>query len=270
MLRNEGGRLTKVAVCTPGREYFNVTDLKSHNITEMPDAERTLTQFSLFRSLIQKAGCDVVEVPELSGHPNSVFTRDVSVVTPRGYIRLRMGLDSRKGEEEWMATILDSLGEPCAGVIEAPGTVEGGDIILAGNVAFLGHSQRTNSAGIDQISKFLINMGYEVRIHRLEFRYLHLGGAMSMIGTQRVLCCRGVFPEGFFKGFDTVEVPHRGPSTGNVICLATNEVIANVAENAEAIQALEERGVRVHSIDLSEFRKGTGGPTCLILPIERI
>jgi arginine deiminase len=55
-----------------------------------------------------------------------------------------------------------------------------------------------------------------------------------------------------------------------VICLGENEVIANIAENAEAIRELEKEGITVHSIDLSEFRKGTGGPTCLILPIERI
>jgi dimethylargininase len=270
MLRNEGGKLTRVAVCTPGKEYFSVTDLVSHNITEIPNPKRTLEQFSLLKSIIQEAGCEVVDAPELTGHPNSVFTRDVSVVTPQGYIKLRMGLDSRRGEEEWMASILDSLGEPCAGEVKAPGTVEGGDIILAGNVAFIGHSQRTNAAGINQISEFLTNMDYEVRIHRMEFRYLHLGGAMSMIGTRRILCCRHVFPESFFEGFDMVDVPHKGPSTGNVICLSENEVIANVAENAEAIRVLEEKGVKVHSIDLSEFRKGTGGPTCLILPIERI
>jgi dimethylargininase len=270
MLRNEGEKLTRVVVCTPGKEYFCLTDLKSHNITEIPDAERTLEQFSLLKSIIKKAGCDIVDAPELAGHPNSVFSRDVSLVTPQGYIKLRMGLDSRRGEEEWMASILDSLGEPCAGEVRAPGTVEGGDIILAGNVAFIGHSQRTNLEGVDQISEFLKNMDYEVRIHRVEFRYLHLGGAMSMLGSGRILCCRGVFPDRFFSGFDTVEVPHRGPSTGNVICLSENEVIANFAENAEAIRALEEKGVKVHSIDFSEFRKGTGGPTCLILPIERI
>jgi N-dimethylarginine dimethylaminohydrolase len=103
----------------------------------------------------------------------------------------------------------------------------------------------------------------------MEIRYLHLGGAMSMIGSKRILCCGEVFPESFFAGFDTVEVPHKGPSTGNVICLRENEVIANIAENAEAISTLEREGVNVHAIDLSEFRKGTGGPSCLILPIER-
>ena len=270
MLRNEGGKLVKVAICTPGNAYFSVTDLKSHNITEIPNAERTLEQFSLLKSVLKKSGCSIIDAPELAGHPNSVFTRDVSLVTPQGYIQLRMGLDSRRGEEEWMASILDSLHEPRVGSIEAPGTVEGGDIILTGNVAFIGHSQRTNLKGVNQISDFLKKMGYEVRIQRMEYRYLHLGGAMSMIGFEKVLCCRGVFPDSFFEGFETVEVSHRGPSTGNVICLSEDEVIANIAENAEAIKILEDRGVMVHAIDLSEFRKGTGGPTCLILPIERI
>jgi dimethylargininase len=104
----------------------------------------------------------------------------------------------------------------------------------------------------------------------MDFRYLHLGGAMSVIGSRRVLCCRGVFAVSFFEGFEIVEVPHKGPSTGNVICLGENEVIANIAENAEAIRELEKEGIVIHAIDLSEFRKGTGGPTCLILPIERI
>ncbi len=270
MLRNEGRRLTKVAVCTPGKEYFGVTDFKPHNITALADPERTIKQFSYLRSILEKAGCEVIDVPELGGHPNSIFTRDVSLVTPRGYVRLRMGLESRRGEEEWMARALDALGEPCVEEIKAPGTVEGGDIILAGSVAFVGHSQRTNTDGVRQISKILEDMDYEVRIQTMGKRYLHLGGAMSMIGSRRILCCRDVFPDDFFEGFDTVEAAPRGPGTGNVIFLDDNEVVANSAENAEAIRELEKQGVRVHAIDLSEFRKGTGGPTCLILPIERI
>ena len=32
---------------------------------------------------------------------------------------------------------------------------------------------------------------------------------------------------------------------------------------------LDARGVSVRGVDLSEFRKGAGGPTCLILPVDR-
>jgi arginine deiminase len=76
-------------------------------------------------------------------------------------------------------------------------------------------------------------------------------------------------PAAFLEDFDVIDVPFRGPSTGNVICLAPDEVVANVAENADTIARLEKEGVKVHAVDLSEFRKGAGGPTCLILPIER-
>jgi arginine deiminase len=41
------------------------------------------------------------------------------------------------------------------------------------------------------------------------------------------------------------------------------------ASNIEAIDKLKKRNYRVHVIDLSEFVKGEGGPSCLILPVER-
>ncbi|MEE9170062.1 MAG: arginine deiminase family protein [bacterium] len=271
MLRNEGDALTRVVVCKPGHDYFNVDHLESHNMNEIPDPGETQRQHDKLKSIMTRFGCEVIGIPELSGHPNSVFTRDVALSTPEGYIKLRMGLDTRRGEEEWMSQFLAEMGEPCVGEIEAPGTVEGGDIILAGRVAFVGLSHRTNDEGITQLSIMLRAMNYEVRTFSVKGLYLHLGGAMSVIGPQRALCCKGVFPDDFFAGFDTIEVPHKNysASVGNVICLKGNEVIATAAENMETIKVLEDHGVKVHAPDLSEFRKGGGGPTCLILPVER-
>ena len=269
MVRNEGDRLRRVVVCPPGEEYFNVRDLKAQNMNEAADPARTKDQFDQFTEIMESAGVDVVQVPELKGHPNSVFTRDAALVTPRGYICLRMGLEARRGEEAWMGEILESVGVPLTGKIEAPGTVEGGDVILAGTVAFVGQSTRTNAEGIRQLSLFLEDMDYEIRPAPVQHTSLHIGGLMSAIGLERILCCPDAFPKDFFRGFDTVEISCVGPSHGNVICLAENEVIANSAENREGIEALKKHGVKVHAIDLSEFRKGAGGPTCLVLPVER-
>ncbi len=44
----------------------------------------------------------MINIPELANHPNSVFTRDTALCTPNGYIKLRLGLESRQGEEEWI------------------------------------------------------------------------------------------------------------------------------------------------------------------------
>jgi len=268
VLRDEGDRLSRVVVSTPRREYFQVADPRAHNVNQVADPVRTQAQHGELVAAMARSGAAVVDVPELSGHPNSVFTRDVSVVTPRGYIRLRMGLPSRRGEEAWMASFLESCGEPRAGCIEPPGTVEGGDVVLSGGVAFVGRSERTNREGVLQLSALLERMDYDVRVAEVE-GYLHLGGALSAVAPERVVACRGDYPAGFFDGFDVVWVKKRGPSSANVICLAPNEILANEAENLETMAALDARGVRVQGIDLSEFRKGAGGPTCLILPLER-
>lgn len=269
MLRNEGDRLRRVVVCAPRREYFNVADLRAHNIVEVADPDSTRRQHDALKALMTQCGCEVIDVPELAGHPNSVFTRDVALCAPAGYVKLRMGLPSRRGEEEWMAQALESLGEPCAGEITAPGTVEGGDVILAGEVAFVGLSARTNRQGVRQISHILGRMGYEVRIAPLSPSTLHIGGMMSAVGPDRILYIPDIFPQDYFRGFRTIEVPQLGPSSGNVICLGKDEVIANAAENAETTRILEDAGVKVQGVDLSEFRKGAGGPSCLILPVER-
>ena len=167
-----------------------------------------------------------------------------------------------------MANTLGSLGEPAAGRINPPGTVEGGDVILSGSVAFVGESERTNAEGIEQLGHLLESMGYEMRTAKVEGS-LHIGGLMSAIGPGKVLCCPEKLPEGFFRGYECVEIPYAGHSNGNVICIQDNEVIVNVAENQVAAERLQDRRVKVHPLDLSEFRKGAGGPTCLILPLER-
>jgi N-dimethylarginine dimethylaminohydrolase len=94
---------------------------------------------------------------------------------------------------------------------------------------------------------------------------LHLGGAMSVLSPDDVLCCQGIFPVDFFDGFNRVEVPGNNFVSGNVISLGNHEVIADQT-NTSAINILTQNGYRIHSLDLSEFIKGTGGPSCLILP----
>ncbi len=269
MLRSEGGRLVRVVVSTPANAYFDVADLAANNMNEEADRARTLDEMASLVSVMRDFGADVIDVPELAGHPNSVFPRDVVLGTPRGYITLRMGLETRRGEEQWMARALDDFGEPCAGTITAPGTVEGGDVILAGSVAFVGLSHRTNEEGVRQLTTLLTPMGYEVRTARVPEQYLHIGGLMSAIGPTHLIASRGTVPRELFDGFEVIWVDPEGPSSGNVICLRDHEVIANAAENQHAIDTLEEHGVRVHRIELGEFRKGAGGPTCLILPVER-
>lgn len=268
MVRNEGDRLTRVVICTPGDEYLGVTDTAAHHIGTVADRDETTRQYDALKAALEGFGCAVIDLTELAGHPNSVFTRDTAICTPSGFVRVRMGLATRRGEEEWMADRLASLGARGVGRITAPGTVEGGDVILAGDVAFVGRSGRTNEAGSRQMMEILRGEGFEVRTAAVPAPFLHIGGAMSIVTPRCVLACRGVFPEGFLHGFDTLEIESGEYASGNVICLGDGEVIADAA-NEGAVAVLESHGLTVHRLDLGEFAKGIGGPTCLILPVER-
>jgi len=268
MLRNEGDRLTRVVVCSPREEYFSVADLEGHNFIQPPDRDLAIRQHDGLKSILRDFGTEVVDIPELARHPNSVFTRDTALCTPFGYIRLRLGLDTRRGEERWMSDALESIGEPCAGEIKVPGTVEGGDVILVGSVAFLGRSIRTNDEGVAQLSSLLRGMGYEVRTISLPESILHLDKVLMAAGPTRMLSCSDSIPKESIKGFEVIEVSCEGRSTANIICLGNNQVIVD-RSNRTVLTRLEEHGLSVHAIDLSEFAKGAGGPNCLIMPVER-
>ncbi len=242
-------------------------DLKKHNITLPADPEKARAQHALMCRTMEEAGWKLYRVKELAGHPNSVFTMDTALSTPYGYIQLRMGLESRDGEEEWMAKNLDKIGEKRLAIIEKPGKVEGGDVILDRDVAFVGQSGRTNQAGVEQIERILAGLNYDVRVAQIPQPYLHIGGAMSLVEKRTVLCCRGVFPPGFFHDFEVIEIEKDNFVTANVIALGEKTVIAEY-RNSGAISALQNNGFQVHTLDLSEFLKGTGGPSCLVLPLK--
>jgi len=269
MLRNEGERLERVVVCTPRREYARgANEPEKHNIGELGDSVIAVQQHNVLKSTLREFGSEVVDVVELEGHPNSVFVRDTALCTPRGYVKLRLGLETRQGEDGWMAEVLEELGEPCVGEIREPGTVEGGDVVLAGEVAFIGRSIRTNEEGIRQLSGILKMMGYEIRVIELPETILHLDKALMVLGPKQVLYCRDQISEDEIEGFEGVGIFGGGDTTANIICLGDGELIIN-RSNSLVAGLLAERGYQVHTLDLGEFAKGMGGPNCLIMPIER-
>lgn len=268
MVKNEGDVLKKAMVSTPLREYYNVKNPEDHNIYEVADRQRTMVQHEVFKETLRNFGVDVVDIEELPGHPNSVFTRDAALVTSEGYIKLRMGLKTREGEENWIGEALEERGIPLFGEIEPPGTVEGGDVILAGKVAFLSLSPRTNKEGAEQLSGLLKRIGYEVRVCHLKPPFFHIGSLMSMVGPETVLFCRGNFDKDYFRGFKTIEIDCGEYPGGNVLCLGKGEVVVSMS-NRKAVEALYREKYIIHAVDLSEFEKGAGGPTCLVLPLER-
>ncbi len=264
---HDGKSLKRVVVSPPEKEYFKVENLEEHNIMERANVDKAKEQHKKLREIMRMAGADVIEIPELKGHPNSVFTMDTALSLGDSYIKLRMGLPSRRGEEEWMAKILENLGLEIIGEVKAPGTAEGGDLIPAYPIFFIGRSTRTNKEGAEQIKKIVEESGYEARIIEVPDMNLHLGGAMTLIGENRILACNSI-PKNLLRGFDVIWLRCNSFISGNVIYLGNEKVIVE-RRNEEARKKLERESYKIFSLNLSEFVKGSGGPSCLILALER-
>ena len=55
--------------------------------------------------------------------------RDASIVTPRGVVLCRMGKPARRDEPAAQRRAFAETRVPVAGAIEAPGQIEGGDVV---------------------------------------------------------------------------------------------------------------------------------------------
>jgi dimethylargininase len=268
--KSEGDALRAAVVCAPDVEYTRVDDTVRQNFVRVPDPDASREQHARLRAALAEHGARVHEVPELSAHPNSVFVRDVALVTPEGFVRLRMGLPARSGEEAWLEGHLIALGLPRVGAIEPPGTLEGGDVFLLDDVALVGLSPRANAEGARQLARLLEPMGYRVRTAPVFPPALHLGSVLSPVGPGRVVVVEGTLPADFLEGLDVIGAPRVGvDASANVLCLADNEVLADAGECPATLEALDGAGVSVRTLELSEFAKGSGGPTCLVLPVGR-
>lgn len=268
MLSSEAGKLTRVVVSSPKEEYYRLDNLKAHNILEVADRETAMAQHDQLKAILSGFGAEVIDIPELAGHPNSVFTRDAALCTPEGYVELVPGIDTREAEGKWMASALDRMGEPCAGKIRSPGRVDGGDVVVFGRVAFIGLSGRTNPEGAKQLAELLTPMGYDIREIPLPKNILHLDKVLMPVNSRKLMVCTNVVPSALVQGLDFLQIEFNESSTANIICLGDDEVIVGDS-NEGALACLEGQDVAIHKLAISEFVKGVGGPNCLVMPVAR-
>src|SRR3989338_6850388 len=92
---------------------------------------------------------------------DSVFVEDTAVVFDEIAIIARPGAESRRAE---IVDVEETLKHHrLLGHIEAPGTLDGGGVLLSGRSAFVGTSSRTNSAGIEQLRRLAEYFGYSLQ-----------------------------------------------------------------------------------------------------------
>jgi len=213
---------------------------------------------------------------------DSIYTHDPCVVTNGGIILCNMGKDLRIPESTSIASFFKSIGVPILGQIEAPGTLEGGDVVwINERTVAVGEGYRTNAEGIHQFKTLLKNHVDKVISVPLPHwtgkgDCLHLMSNVSPIDNDLYLVYSRLLPVSFRQyllelQIQLIEVPDEEyASMGcNVLAVAPRKVIM-INGNPITKLRLETEGVEVHTYDGSEISiKGAGGPTCLTRPYLR-
>jgi len=146
--------------------------------------------------------------------------------------------------------------------IEAPGTLDGGDVLRLGRTLFVGRSSRTNEAGIERLRSAVAPFGYEVMA--VEFTgCLHLKSAATALPDERLLLNPAWVPAAAFPGREALFVDEREPHAANALDLEGTVVYAS--HHPRTRDRMVERGLRVATIDCSETAKAEGGVTCCSL-----
>lgn len=283
---SEVGRLTSVLVKRPqagfvSQDFVN-QEWEALNFLGAPDFVQAIDEHKNLEDILSANG-ELHFLPQADDVTlDSVYCRDASIVTDFGVILCNMGKDKRKNEPEKEKNYFQEIGLDILGTIEEPGTLEGGDVCwLDEKTLAVGHTYRTNYAGIEQLKGFLEPNGVEVLVAEMPHYQgpadvFHLMSVLSPVDIRKTIIYSPLTPIHFRnelidRGFEFVEVPDEEfDSMGaNVLAIAPGECIM-VAGNPITKSRLEESGCIVHEYAGSEISvKGGGGPTCLTRPILR-
>lgn len=224
------------------------------------DFERALAQHAAYVDALKRLGIDVQVLPPEPDLPDAVFVEDTAVVVDECAVITRPGIDSRRAEVESVASALEAH-RPIAR-IDAPGTIEGGDVLRIGRTFFVGQTPRTNAEGTRQFATVLEPHGYEV-IPVTPTGCLHLKSAVTYIGDETVLVNPQWIDVDIFSRWQCVPVAPEEPYGANALLAhSTVHVAASAPRTRRKLEAL---GFAVEPLDTSEFEKAEAALTCLSL-----
>ena len=122
-----------------------------------PNYELALKQHAAYIEALKSCNVNVTVCPKNEKFPDSCFVEDTAViVTGEIAILSNPGAKSRNGEKVEMLSYLEKFfDKKHIFKIESPGTLDGGDVMMVGDIYFVGMSERTNREGIRQFSNIL-------------------------------------------------------------------------------------------------------------------
>lgn len=231
---------------------------------EPVDTDLARRQHDGYVELLRRLGLHVVHVAPAPGLPDGAFVEDAVVVVDDLAVLTRPGASSRRDEVASVADAVVPLGLRTAR-IEAPGTLDGGDVLQVGTTVLVGVGTRTDRAAVEQLRALLGPLGRTV-VEVPVTGCLHLKTGATALPDGTVLAVDEWLDTGVLRdlGLTVLEAPE--PAGADVL-LVDERVVLSAAAPATA-DLVRGRGFEVSTVDISELEKAEAGPTCLSVLLD--
>jgi dimethylargininase len=225
-----------------------------------PDYELVLKQHAAYVAALRVIGLKVIELDPQPAYPDAHFVEDTAVISPEVAVITNPGAASRQGEEKSIAEVLAQYRE--IENIQAPGTLDGGDVLMIGNHFLIGISERTNPEGAEQLGNILEK--YAKTWSTIEVGAgLHFKSSVNYLGQNRILVAQEFKNHQALSGYNKIIVNREEEYAANT--LWKNDYLLIPRGFPRTRKKLESLNQKIIELDVSEMQKMDGGLTCLSL-----
>lgn len=230
--------------------------------TRPPDPAKFRLQHQAYVDALKAAGVEVTVLPALEAFPDSVFVEDAALCASGTAITLRPGAATRRGEAAAIRPHLESLFDA---IIDLPGegTVDGGDVLLTDEEAFIGLSKRTDKKGCEALLSLLEELGYRSRRVPSPPEVLHFKSDCGLLDSDTVFATRRLAATGCFSDYRVIEAPPGEEAAANLIRVNDVVLLRRGFPRTEAL--LQNSGFAITTLAVDEVALVDGGLSCMSL-----
>ncbi len=224
------------------------------------DVDRARVQHAAYCHVLEACGCEVIALPAEPGLPDSVFVEDAAIVLDELAIITRPGATSRRDEAASLTPALGAFRR--LETIQAPATIDGGDVLCIGRDIHVGQAARSNAEAIAQLRAMVAPHGY--RVHGVATHgCLHLKSAVTQVADDTLLIQPAWVDASLFGGFRLIEVDPGEAHAANALRIGDNVVYPD--SFPRTARRLADAGIALKTVDVSELQKAEGATTCCSL-----
>jgi dimethylargininase len=220
-------------------------------------------QHAMYATALERAGVTLTVIAADEAFYDCVFVEDTAVVWRDCALITRIA-EHREGEQRGVAAALG--GSHTLSRLSAGSLLEGGDVLHTEQVTYVGLSHRTNQRGADELAAFLSTFGRPVARVPVS-NALHLKTVATYLGNGTLLIAPGHLDLHAFDVDEVIETADGEPGSANCVRIGDTLLVpGGYPATRERLRSFAERhSVSVVPLELSEFAKGDGSPTCLSL-----